>query len=160
MVMGDALAVCLMELKGFNKEDFARYHPGGALGKKLYLRVSDLLKQNQKPFVKPDTPVKQVIIEITMSRLGAVAVVDEKNSIQGVITDGDIRRMMENNDAIHTLKASDIMGHNPKTIEPEAMAVEALELMRNKNINQLLVAENGIFSGIIHLHDVLREGII
>jgi arabinose-5-phosphate isomerase len=160
MVMGDALAVCLMEMKGFKTDDFARYHPGGALGKKLFLRVSDLTGLNTKPMVKPDAPVKDVIVEITRNRLGAVAVLDEKGYVAGIITDGDIRRMMEKFDSIANLKASDIMGKDPRRISPDAMAVEALELMRKHNISQLLVTQDDIYEGVIHLHDLLREGIL
>ncbi|MEO6668947.1 MAG: KpsF/GutQ family sugar-phosphate isomerase [Ferruginibacter sp.] len=160
MVMGDALAVCLMELKGFNSDDFAKFHPGGTLGKKLYLRVSDLIIHNQKPSVKQTATIKEVIVEITKNRLGAAAVVNENNEIAGVITDGDLRRMLEKNDTVNILQAKDIMSVDPKTIASDALAAEALEIMRNKNINQLLVTENGRYAGIIHLHDLIREGII
>ncbi len=160
MVMGDALAVCLMELKGFNSADFAKFHPGGTLGKKLYLRVSDLIIHNQKPSVKQFTPIKEVIMEITKNRLGAAAVVDDENKICGVVTDGDLRRMLEKNDVVNILLAKDIMSTDPKTIQTEALAAEALELMRTKNISQLLVTNNGQYAGIIHLHDLIREGII
>lgn len=160
MVMGDALAVCLMELKGFNSDDFAKFHPGGTLGKKLYLRVSDLIIHNQKPSVKQTATIKEVIVEITKNRLGAAAVVNENNEIAGVITDGDLRRMLEKNDTVNILQAKDIMSVDPKMIASDALAAEALEIMRNKNINQLLVTENGRYAGIIHLHDLIREGII
>ncbi len=160
MVMGDALAVCLMELKGFKSEDFAKFHPGGTLGKKLYLRVSDLVVHNQKPSVKQTAAVKDVIVEITKNRLGAAAVVTDNNTIIGVITDGDLRRMLEKNDAVNVLQAKDIMSKDPKSISSDALAAEALEIMRNKNISQLLVTENDRYAGIIHLHDLIREGII
>lgn len=160
MVMGDALAVCLMELKGFNSEDFAKFHPGGTLGKKLYLRVSELIIHNPRPAIKPTSSLKEVIVEITKNRLGAAAVVSEENKIIGVITDGDIRRMLENNDSINLLTAKDIMGTSPKTIASNALAVEALDVMRNNNISQLLVLENDRYAGIVHLHDLIREGII
>ncbi len=160
MVMGDALAVCLMELKGFNSDDFAKFHPGGTLGKKLYLRVSDLIVHNQKPSVKQTTPIKEVIVEITKNRLGAAAVVNEDNKIIGVVTDGDLRRMLEKNDAINVLQAKDIMSADPKSIASDSLAAEALEMMRSKNISQLLVTENDRYAGIIHLHDLIREGII
>ena len=160
MVMGDALAVCLMELKGFNSEDFAKFHPGGTLGKKLYLRVSELIIHNPRPAIKPTSSLKEVIVEITKNRLGAAAVVNEENKIIGVITDGDIRRMLENNDSINLLTAKDIMGTSPKTIASNALAVEALDVMRNNNISQLLVLENDRYAGIVHLHDLIREGII
>lgn len=160
MVMGDALAICLMELKGFNSADFARYHPGGTLGKKLYLRVADLVEGNQQPRVYADTPVKEVILEITKKRLGAAAVTDRDSAITGIVTDGDIRRMLEKHDNISGLSATDIMGTNPRTINAEALAVEALETMRENNISQLLVVDNGKYAGIVHLHDLVREGII
>ena len=160
MVMGDALAVCLMELKGFNSEDFAKFHPGGTLGKKLYLRVSDLVSQHQKPVVRPGTPVKEVIVEITKNRLGAAAVLSDSEAILGIVTDGDIRRMLEKNDAINTLTAKDIMSKSPKTIQANALAAEALDIMRHNDISQLLVMDNDRYSGIVHLHDLVREGII
>jgi arabinose-5-phosphate isomerase len=160
MVMGDALAVCLMEMKGFNSDDFAKFHPGGTLGKKLYLRVSDLILQNQKPAVKPGATVKEVIVEITRNRLGAAAVINNENKITGIITDGDLRRMLEKNDTVNVLQAKDIMSASPKSIMADALAAEALEIMRNNNISQLLVTENDRYAGIIHLHDLLREGII
>jgi arabinose-5-phosphate isomerase len=160
MVMGDALAVCLMEMKGFNSDDFAKFHPGGTLGKKLYLRVSDLIIDNEKPAVKPTATVKEVIVEITRNRLGAAAVINESNKIAGIITDGDLRRMLEKNDSVNVLLAKDIMSVTPKSINADSLAVEALEMMRDKNISQLLVLENELYAGIIHLHDLLREGII
>jgi arabinose-5-phosphate isomerase len=159
MVMGDALAVCLMELKGFNSSDFARFHPGGALGKKLYLRVADVMT-SQRPFVTPDNNVKQAILQITKSRLGAAAVLDENENICGIVTDGDIRRMLEKYDEFSDLKTKDIMSVNPKQINHDALAAEALELMRNNNINQLLVTDSNKFIGIIHIQELLREGII
>ena len=160
MVMGDALAVCLMELKGFKSADFAKFHPGGTLGKKLYLRVSDLIIHNQKPAVKQQASIKEVIMEITKSRLGAAAVITEDERITGVITDGDLRRMLEKNDSVSILQAKDIMSADPKSIASDALAAEALEIMRSKNISQLLVTENDKYAGIIHLHDLIREGII
>lgn len=159
MVMGDALAVCLMEMKGFNSEHFAKFHPGGTLGKKLYLRVSDLVLHNQRPSVSLDASIKEVIIEMTKSRLGASAVIDN-DAIAGIITDGDLRRMLEKNNSVHILTARDIMSTRPKTINSDALAAEALDIMRNNNINQLLVIENQKYIGIIHLQDLVREGII
>ena len=159
MVMGDALAVCLMELKGFNSSDFARFHPGGALGKKLYLRVSDVMT-SQRPFVTPENNVKQAILQITKSRLGAAAVLDENENICGIVTDGDIRRMLEKYDEFSALQTKDIMSVNPKQINRDALAAEALELMRNNNINQLLVTDSEKFVGVIHIQELLREGII
>ncbi|MBC7534740.1 MAG: KpsF/GutQ family sugar-phosphate isomerase [Ferruginibacter sp.] len=160
MVMGDALAVCLMELKGFKSADFAKFHPGGTLGKKLYLRVSDLIIHNQKPAVKPQASIKEVIMEITKNRLGAAAVITEDERVTGVITDGDLRRMLEKNNSVNILQAKDIMSADPKSIASDALAAEALEIMRSKNISQLLVTENDKYAGIIHLHDLIREGII
>jgi len=160
LVMGDALAVCLMELKGFNTDDFAKYHPGGALGKKLYLRVETIALQNAQPKVLPTAGIREVIVEMTEKRLGATAVVDEQNNIQGIITDGDLRRMLEHNSNFNELKAKDIMSLHPKKIEASELAVDALEEMRKQNISQLLVETNGLYYGIIHLHDLVREGII
>jgi arabinose-5-phosphate isomerase len=160
MVMGDALAVCLMELKGFKTQDFARFHPGGALGKKLYLRVEDLITKELKPQVNKNTSIKEVIIEITKKRLGAAAVINDSNEICGIITDGDLRRMLEKTTEISTLSASDIMSHCPKQINSDALAAEALEVMRKNSINHLLVTNNNVYIGIIHLQDLIREGII
>lgn len=160
MVMGDVLAVCLMELNQFNNRDFARFHPGGNLGKRLYLRVEDLSEVNQKPAVLPAAGLKEVIVEITQNRLGVTAVVDEKNILKGIITDGDLRRMLEKTSDIATICAADILSPDPITISPQAMAVEALDLMRKKDISQLVVAENSQYIGIIHLHDLIREGIV
>ncbi|HVT85854.1 MAG TPA: KpsF/GutQ family sugar-phosphate isomerase [Chitinophagaceae bacterium] len=160
LVMGDALAVTLMELKGFGSDDFARFHPGGTLGKKLYLRVADLYVINEKPKVFPDQSLKEVIIEITKKRLGATAVVDDQNNLLGIITDGDLRRMLEKDGDIEKKSAKEIMTATPKTISPDALAVEALDMMRKKEITQLVVLDNGKYSGIIHLHDLIREGLI
>ncbi len=159
LVMGDALAVCLLELRGFSSNDFAKYHPGGALGKKLYLRVSDLSAINQKPQVTKDTTIKDVIIEISEKMLGVTAVV-ENNKVVGIITDGDLRRMLSKSEDFGNLTAKDIMGANPKTIDNNAMAVDAMELMETNDISQLLVEENGIYAGVVHLHDLIKEGII
>jgi arabinose-5-phosphate isomerase len=160
MVMGDALAICLMELKSFNSEDFARYHPGGTLGKKLYLRVGDLAMQNGQPKVLPTANIKTVIVEITQQRLGATAVVNEKDELLGIITDGDLRRMIEKELSFDKLLAKEIMSTHPKTIPAETLAVNALEMMKQNNISQLLVTENNKYAGLIHLHDLIREGII
>ena len=158
LVIGDALAICLLELNHFSSKDFAKYHPGGALGKKLYLRVNDLISKNELPKVVPSTPIKDVIIEISKKRLGTTAVI-ENEKIIGIITDGDLRRMLEINNDISTLTAQDIMGKNPKTISADAMAVKALEMMENNNITQLLVEDNNKYVGVVHLHDLLKEGI-
>ncbi|PHR74574.1 MAG: D-arabinose 5-phosphate isomerase [Lutibacter sp.] len=158
LVIGDALAVCLLNLNDFSSNDFAKYHPGGALGKKLYLRVSDLVEKNEKPQVKPSTSIKYVIIEISEKRLGATAVIDN-NKIVGVITDGDIRRMLKNTNDFSSLIAKDIMSENPKTINTNAMAVDTLETMESHNITQILAQNNGVYAGIVHLHDLIKEGI-
>lgn len=160
MVMGDALAVCLMELKGFNINDFAKFHPGGTLGKKLYLRVEELSAQNAKPKVLPAATIKEVIVEMTQKRLGAAVVVNEKENVLGIITDGDLRRMLEKGDTFEKLQAKDIMSGNPKTIEADVLAVHALEEMKKHNISQLVVQQKGKYAGIIHLHDLIKEGII
>lgn len=160
LVMGDALAICLMELNGFQTADFAKFHPGGMLGKKLYLRVSDLYADNEKPKVLPTQSLKEVIIEMTKKRLGITAVVNADNDLLGIITDGDLRRMLEKNVAIDKIKAEDIMTVNPKSIGPDELAVEALDVLRKNEISQLVVTENGKYLGIIHLHDLIREGLI
>ncbi|NMH86326.1 KpsF/GutQ family sugar-phosphate isomerase [Flavivirga algicola] len=159
LVIGDALAVCLLELRGFSSNDFAKYHPGGALGKKLYLRVQDISSVNEKPKVVPTTNIKDIIIEITEKMLGVTAVV-ENDKIAGIITDGDLRRMLSKVDDFSSLTAKDIMSANPKRINAEAMAIEALEVMETNGISQLLVEENGNYAGVIHLHDLIKEGII
>ena len=159
MAMGDALAICLLEYKGFTDEDFAKFHPGGALGKRLYLRVSDIFLNNPKPEVNPDDSLNKVIVEISSQRLGATAVVQE-GKLLGIITDGDLRRMLEKGINVMEVKALDIMTPHPKAIPPNMMAVEALQMMKANNITQLLVAENNSYLGFIHLHDLLKEGII
>jgi arabinose-5-phosphate isomerase len=159
LAMGDALAVTLVEARGFTSKDFAKYHPGGALGKKLYLKVADLWANNPKPIVSPDTPITEVILEITSKRLGCTAVID-KNKLVGIITDGDLRRTMQQKTNFDLLKAKDIMNKKPKNIESDTMAVEALDMMKSFNITQLVVTEKKKFVGFIHLHDLLREGII
>jgi arabinose-5-phosphate isomerase len=160
LVMGDVIAICLMEIKGFSTEDFAKFHPGGTLGKKLYLRVSDLIINNEKPAVKEDSFLKDVIIEITKKRLGAAVIIDDKEFVLGIITDGDLRRMLEKNLFTADVRAKDIMTLHPKTIEASQLAVNALDIMRKKNITQLIVLENNRYAGIVHLHDLVREGII
>ena len=160
MVMGDALAVCLMEMKGFNSNDFAKYHPGGALGKKLYLRVADMAAQNEKPKILPTATIKEVIVEMTEKRLGAAVVVNEAEEILGIITDGDLRRMLEKTESFANLQAKDIMTSHPKIIAVDVLAVNALEEMRKYNISQLIAEDNKAYAGIIHLHDLVKEGII
>ena len=158
LVIGDALAVCLLELNDFSSKDFAKYHPGGALGKKLYLRVKDLTDNNAVPQVDTTTPIKDVIIEISKKRLGTTAVI-KNNKIVGIITDGDLRRMLKDNSDISQLTAADIMSKNPKTIQVDAMAIKALETMENNNITQILVEDKTSYVGVVHLHDLLKEGL-
>lgn len=160
LVMGDALAITLMEIKGFGSEDFARFHPGGTLGKKLYLRVSDIYIHNAKPVVGPNAVLKEVIMEMTSKRLGATAVVGDAQELLGIITDGDLRRMLEKNANASGVQAKDIMHTKPTTIQKEALAVEALEVLRTKDISQLPVMNGGEYLGFIHLHDLIKEGII
>ncbi|MGC4058793.1 MAG: KpsF/GutQ family sugar-phosphate isomerase [Chitinophagaceae bacterium] len=160
MVMGDALAVCLLRLKGFSGKDFARYHPGGALGKKLYLRVKDLIRMNEVPVVRPGSTIREVIMEISGKRLGATAVLNEKDDLLGIITDGDIRRMLQRYADVDPLKAADILSTAPKTIDEDELAVQALELMRQHDITQLPATHEGRYVGMLHLHDLVREGII
>ncbi|SDS67883.1 arabinose-5-phosphate isomerase [Formosa sp. Hel1_31_208] len=159
LVLGDALAVCLLELRGFSSKDFAKYHPGGALGKRLYLRVSDLSSINEKPKVELNTSAKDVIVEISEKMLGVTAVVDN-NKITGIITDGDLRRMLTKSENFIHLIAKDIMSSNPKRIDEDAMAIDAMELMEEHGISQLLVEKNGEYAGVIHIHDLIKEGII
>ncbi len=159
LVIGDALAMSLLDLQGFSSKDFAKFHPGGSLGKKLYLRVSDLTKLNEKPQVHPDTDMKNVIVEITEKMLGVTAVVED-DKILGIITDGDLRRMLSTTDSFKGLTAKDIMTLNPKTIENDAMAVEAIEIMDKFGITQILSEENGIYKGMVHIHNLTNEGII
>jgi arabinose-5-phosphate isomerase len=159
LVMGDALAVCLMEMRDFKPEDFAKYHPGGALGKKLLLKVKDLIEHNQKPIVSPDTLIKKVIFEISEKRLGVTAVI-ENNQVAGIITDGDIRRMLNERDSFADLTAKDIMTKNPKSTTSETMAIDALQLLEDYSITQLIVIDNNEYKGVLHLHDILKEGIL
>lgn len=159
LVMGDALAVCLMELRDFKANDFAKYHPGGALGKKLLLRVGDMLDQSRQPEVAPDTNIKKVIFEISEKRLGVTAVI-ENNKLIGIITDGDIRRMLNNNDTFAHLTAKDIMTKNPKTIPLSSMVTDALNILEDFSITQLIVTDQEQYKGVLHLHDILKEGIV
>ena len=159
LVLGDALAVCLLEMKHFGSSDFAKYHPGGALGKRLYLKASDIVVHNQKPEVSPDTDIKKVIVEISAKMLGVAAVIDQGN-IVGVVTDGDIRRMLSKTDTIKGLTAKDIMSVRPKTIDFDSLAIDALNLMEKNKITQLLVTQDGKYAGIIHLHNLIQEGLL
>ena len=161
MVMGDALAVCLMELNQFSGKDFARYHPGGNLGKKLYLKVDDIYKMNAAPNVMADATLKEVIVEISKGRLGAAAVVDQGKKLKGIITDGDVRRMLELINDVSHVKASDILNEHPKTVAPGLLAAEAFEILKQFDISQLIVTDpSDVYLGILHLHDLIREGII
>ncbi len=159
LVMGDALAVCLLECKGFTEKDFAKYHPGGTLGKKLYLRASDIYVHNEKPYVDINENINEVILEISSKRLGATVVL-ENNKIVGIITDGDLRRMLQNNPDISNLKAVNIMSENPKIIQKDELLVEILNMMRQNNITQVPVCSGDKYLGIVHLHDILKEGIL
>lgn len=159
LVVGDALAICLLELKGFSSKDFAKYHPGGSLGKKLYLRVKDITKQNAKPAVSPNTKVTEILVVMSENMLGVTAVIEE-DTILGIITDGDIRRMLKNNDNFRDLTANDIMTRFPKTIDEDALATEALDLMETHKITQLLAVKGHHYTGVVHLHNLIREGIL
>ncbi len=159
LVMGDALAICLLELKGFSSKDFAKYHPGGSLGKRLYLRVADIAQNNQRPQVEMDTDVKKVIVEISEKMLGVSAVIKD-DEIVGIVTDGDVRRMLNKYDNINGLTAKDIMTLNPKTIETDVLAIKALELMQDKGISQVLAVEGKKYMGVVHLHNLINEGIL
>jgi arabinose-5-phosphate isomerase len=160
LALGDALAVCLLEQRGFTEKDFARYHPGGALGKRLYLRVDDLVRNNQQPQVAPLADLKQVILSITTGRLGVTAVV-EAGKVLGIITDGDVRRMLDKHNDLSGLTAADVMSPKPRSIQMGAYAVDALQLIRSFNITQLLVVnEKGDYTGVVHIHDLLKEGIL
>lgn len=159
MVIGDALAICLLKLRGFSSKDFAKYHPGGSLGKRLYLRVNDISSVNQKPEVSQNATLKEVIIEISEKMLGVTAVT-ENGKIVGIITDGDLRRMLSKSDDFISLRAKDIMSTNPKDINENAMAVDAKEVMEQFGISQLLVEHKGLYAGVVHLHDLIKEGII
>ena len=159
LAMGDALAVCLLESRGFDSKDFAKFHPGGALGKQLFLKVSDIYPNNEKPEVSPNSTIKDVIVEISSKRLGITAVT-ENNILKGIITDGDLRRMLENSTNIETFTATTIMSTSPKTIGENEMATSALKQMQNSNITQLIVVNEKEYLGVIHLHDLLKEGIV
>jgi arabinose-5-phosphate isomerase len=159
LVMGDAIAVCLMQMKNFTAEDFAKYHPGGALGKKLLLRVNDMLDFNRKPMVRPESSIKNVIVTISEQRLGVTAVIED-NKVVGIITDGDIRRMLNKTETISGLTAKDIMTVNPKMIRSTDMVADALNIMEDFSITQLVVVDNGEYKGVVHLHDILKEGIV
>ena len=160
LVMGDTLAMCLLEQRKFTPQDFAKYHPGGALGKRMYMRVDDIFIEENAPKVFANQTITEVIIEISSKRLGATAVVDENNNLLGIITDGDLRRMLEKNTHIADVVASDIMSKNPKTISRNELAIRAFEQMEKNSITQLVVTDGGKYLGMIHLHDLLKEGIV
>ena len=160
MVMGDVLAICLIEMKDFKTVDFARFHPGGALGKRMYLKCGDLIKLHEKPFVNEEESIKKVIIEISKKRLGATVVLNENKNPIGIITDGDVRRMFEKYEDFNGVKAKDIMSQNPKQIQSDKLANDALEIMKNHNISQIVVMSKNEYAGILHVHDLIREGII
>ncbi|HEY0298996.1 MAG TPA: KpsF/GutQ family sugar-phosphate isomerase, partial [Arachidicoccus sp.] len=160
MVLGDAIAVCLMQLKNFSSDDFAKLHPGGNLGKRLYLKIDDLYKHNASPKILVNADLKNVILEISKGRMGATAVVDENNLLCGIITDGDIRRLLEKTDQLSGVVAKDILSPRPRTVSPEALAIEALEQIKLHDLNQLVVVDkHNTVLGFIHLHDLIREGI-
>ncbi|MCK9628108.1 MAG: KpsF/GutQ family sugar-phosphate isomerase [Bacteroidales bacterium] len=160
LVMGDALAVCLLKMRGFSQEDFARVHPGGSLGKKLYTRVSDIIDRAVLPMVKEDETIQNTILNISANRLGATVVLHESGDIAGIITDGDVRRMVEKGLSIHSLRARDIMSSNPKRVESDELAVNAFNMMEQNKITSLVVLEKGKYIGLVHIHDILREGIV
>lgn len=160
LAMGDALAVCLLELRNFSSQDFAQYHPGGSIGKQLYLKVEDIFVQHELPLVRLDAPLKDVIIEISSKRLGATAVVDDQRNLLGIVTDGDLRRMLQKETNLAALTAADIMTINPKTINRDEFAVLALQIMQQNSITQLVVKDGDKVAGFVHLHDLLKEGIV
>jgi arabinose-5-phosphate isomerase len=160
LAMGDALAICLLELREFSRDDFAKLHPGGSLGKQLYLKVSDLIEQHAVPVVNTDAALKEIIMEISSKRLGATAVVNGSKTLVGIITDGDLRRMLESGKQISGITAADIMTRNPKTIDKSEYAVRALQIMQEKSITQLVVTDGTALAGFVHLHDLLKEGIV
>ncbi|MEA5005085.1 MAG: KpsF/GutQ family sugar-phosphate isomerase [Rikenellaceae bacterium] len=160
LVMGDAIAVCLLKMRGFSQEDFARVHPGGSLGKKLYTRVSDIIDRAVRPMVKEDETIQNTILNISANRLGATVVLHVNGDIAGIITDGDVRRMVEKGLSIHSLRARDIMSSNPKRVESDELAVNAFNLMEKNKITSLVVLEKGKYIGLVHIHDIIREGIV
>lgn len=160
LVMGDAVAVCLLKMRGFSQEDFAKFHPGGSLGKRLYLRVEDVFDRSVKPFVHPDESIQNTIINISQNRLGATVVLDDAGNLMGIITDGDVRRMIEKGKPLDTLKAADIMSVNPKTIQVNELAVNAFRLMETNKITSVVVLDGTDYLGLVHIHELIREGIV
>ncbi|MFA6770457.1 MAG: KpsF/GutQ family sugar-phosphate isomerase [Bacteroidales bacterium] len=160
LVMGDALAVSLLKMRGFSREDFAKLHPGGSLGKKLYIRVGDLINKSNKAFVGSQENIRNTIFNISENRLGATAVLDKEHNLLGIITDGDIRRMLEKGLTLDSVKASDVMSKNPKTIETSELAYKAFRIMEDNKITSVVVLDRGEFKGLVHIHDIIREGIV
>lgn len=160
LVIGDALAVCLLKMRGFSSEDFAKYHPGGALGKKLYMRVCDICDKSVRPFVKAEESIQNTIINISQNRLGATVVLDNSENLLGIITDGDVRRMIEKNKPLETFVAKDIMSMNPKMVDECELAVNAFRIMEDNKITSVVVMQDGKYIGLVHIHDILREGIV
>ena len=160
LVIGDAIAVALLALKGLRPNDFAQFHPGGSLGKQLYLRVRDIYPNHEKPFVSIHANLKEVIVEMTSKRLGVTAVLDDENKLAEIITDGDLRRMLQRSVSLDSLSAKDIMSTNPKTISENALAVEAFKTLKDQNISQILVVDSDQYLGVIHIHDLIKEGIV
>ncbi|MGM0650833.1 MAG: KpsF/GutQ family sugar-phosphate isomerase [Bacteroidota bacterium] len=161
LALGDALAICLLNQRGFTAKDFAKVHPGGSLGKKLYLTIRDIYPYNEIPKVYTTTAVNNIITEISSKRLGATAVLTKEEKLAGIITDGDIRRMLQHQyDKLDVLRAKDLMSKNPKTVTPDTLAVNAFKIMEKNNITQLIVIENGSYVGMVHMHDLIKEGIV
>ena len=160
LVMGDALAICLLQMRGFSQQDFARFHPGGSLGKKLYTRVRDLIDRNVRPSVDEEENIQNTIINISSHRLGATVVVDKEGNLLGIITDGDVRRMLEKGFSLESLKAKDIMSKNPKSIESDELAIKAFNMMETNKITSIIVLEKEKYVGLVHIHDIIREGIV
>ncbi|MDA1182351.1 MAG: KpsF/GutQ family sugar-phosphate isomerase [Bacteroidetes bacterium] len=160
LLMGDAMAIALIQMRGFGSDDFSKYHPGGTLGKRLYLECGSIAEQNQKPQVKPNSPWKEVILSITKNRLGATAVVDAHNKVLGIVTDGDVRRMLEKNTDFDSFMAADMMGNNPVMADVGTLASEIVAMMQDKKITQIIVTQESIYFGMVHLHDFYKEGIV
>lgn len=160
LVMGDALAVCLLKMRGFTQQDFAKYHPGGSLGKRLYLTVADVMDQSARPVVSGEENIPNTIINISQNRLGATVVLDENEQLMGIITDGDVRRMVQRGTPLEALKAKDIMSPKPKSIDINELAVNAFNMMQKNKITSVVVLKDGKYAGLVHIHDILREGFV
>ena len=159
LVMGDALAICLLECRDFSDADFARYHPGGTLGKQLFMKIGELCSNSHGPQVSPNSTIQDVIVEISNKRLGSTAVVDN-NQLIGIITDGDIRRMLESQEDWSGFKAIDIMNSSPKIVNDDELATHSLKVMQHNNISQIIVVKDDKYKGIVHIHDILKEGLV